>query len=82
MTLKNDHKGQKKLQNKRRNRRRYRLPAKQDRLFELIDRNTTYYPVGYCWKYKGWMSVGLTDVHNCLGKKCPLFQEGVEGVEG
>ena len=66
-----------KEQRKRRRQRQNRLPAYQKHEFELIDGNMTHYPVAYCDRMEGWLSVGLMDVHKCREKECHRLQEGV-----
>lgn len=70
MTLKTKGKGNLKAQNKRRRQRMKNLPPYQKDKYQLIDDNFTHYPVAYCTRYKGWLSVGLMDVHGCEKRQC------------
>lgn len=46
----------------------------KDKLYLLIDGNTTLRPVAYCQYMEGYLSDGLVDTHDCYMKKCQGFK--------
>ena len=67
--------GDRKAQQKRRRERMKRLPQACPERVRLIDGNLSFYPVGWCRRYKGYLTQGLMDVHGCIHLKCPRFEE-------
>lgn len=68
-------KGNRKAQNKRRRERKKFLPMKQDKQYQLIDNNLSYYPIAYCKAHEAWLSLGLMDTHKCIEKGCIHLEE-------
>lgn len=79
MKVKNKR-GNKKEQNKRRRKRQKNLPEWKEENVQLIDGNFTHYPVAYCYYRKGYLSLGLAEVHRCQERECKIF-ESIEGKE-
>lgn len=76
MTLKHSPgKGNKKEQQKRRRQRWQNRPEKQKEQVELIDGNWSFYPIGECTRYNGYLTQGLCDTHHCLERDCPRFKK-------
>ena len=78
MTLKNKGKGNRKAQQKRRRNRWKNIPPKQDEPFQLIDGNWSFYPIGECSRYHGYLTQGLCDTHRCIERECQRFRKLVD----
>lgn len=72
-------KGNKRAQRQRRRERRHLQPAYRQDEYMLIDGNITHYPVAYCKRKRGYLTVGLLQVHNCAGIECRSLA-GVDDV--
>lgn len=66
-------KGNRKMQNKRRNARFKLRPPRQKEAYELIDGNYSHYPVAVCTRMKGCLTVGLAELHGCVERKCNKY---------
>lgn len=71
--MKNRHKGNIYMQNRRRWDRYKRQPKRQKDTYLLIDGNYTHYPVGYCKSRKRYISQGILSCHKCKIRKCMHF---------
>ena len=58
----------------RRNSNNKSIPA-QEYEYEMIDRNWTTRPYGYCHRYKGYLTKNMALRHNCEKKQCPMFKD-------
>lgn len=70
MTLKNNGRGNRKAQNKRRKARLKNHVPKSKQKVQLIDGNWSFYPAYFCKAHNGYLTQGLVDVHRCLKRKC------------
>ena len=65
-------KGNRKQQRKR-HRQNNKGVHKQEELYELIDKNLTYYPYAYCRWHKGWLTKNMVVLHKCREKHCDKY---------
>lgn len=69
-------KGDRKAQEKRRRARRYKV-KRTIYTYECIDGNFTFYPVAYCHRYGGVLTLGLMDTHRCRERQCFRLEEDI-----
>lgn len=62
--------GNRKAQLQRRRKRMKNLPERAEKEVQLIDGNWGFYPVAYCKRYKGHLTIGQMEVHNCTAREC------------
>lgn len=72
--MSNNGRGNRKEQFKRRRRNNKDVPLR-DEHYEMIDGNMTRRPVGYCSRYRGYLTQNMQLRHNCLCRNCPRFKE-------
>ena len=56
-------------------------PEKQIIQYRMIDGNLTYYPYGYCFYHKGWLTIRMAKCHKCKQKNCKRFMPVAEFFE-
>ena len=67
-------------QRRKRNQQRARRRAnnwgvsEQNKLFDMIDGNRTYYPYAYCRYRKGYLTKSLAITHRCEERQCQHFE--------
>ena len=83
MKNKKNHKGKGnvKAQRKRRKKRLKELPERWDKEVLLIDGNSSFYPVAYCFHHEAFLTQGLVDTHRCDRRKCPKFRRVTKADE-
>lgn len=42
--------------------------------YEMIDKNWTIKPIGYCHRYRGYLTSKLAQVHHCIERNCAMFK--------
>lgn len=42
--------------------------------YEMIDKNWTIKPIGYCHRYRGYLTSKLAQVHRCIERNCAMFK--------
>lgn len=57
------------------------FPEKQMTQYRMIDGNLTYYPYGYCFYHKGWLTIRMAKCHHCKQKNCKRFMPVAEFFE-
>lgn len=81
MTLKNNGKGNRKAQQKRRRDRLKHRPPKLKEKVQLVDGNWSFYAVAFCACHNGYLTQGLIDTHRCDKRNCQGFKKVVEHEE-
>ena len=66
----NKGRGNLKEQRRRRKERLKQHGPRQEYEYELIDGNYSHYPVGYCKRHLGWLTLGLMNTHKCVVRGC------------
>lgn len=77
--MKNDGKGNRKAQKKRRHERLKNRPERLEEEYLLLDGNYSHYPVAYCRRKKAYLTQGLTDTHRCFERECMHLERLNEG---